>query len=416
MKKLLLILLMLFIVNNVYAQEDITKYIEINNIESFKEIENYEYLKEILIKNVETDDFTPLNHLQELEKVTIFYSKIDLSKLNNKNIKEMEIISSYIINDDLSSLANSNIKTLDLEGSYITSINTLKNVISLEELSLDSISNLRSLEPITNLPNLKILNFNGSEELINEKVLNYIKEKNIVGKNYDQTQYKYLDGEDIQKQLDDIITSLNLDELDTISKIKEITLYVTKLIKYDDECGVRNKCKYNEIDFNTILKSLSGSGICYNYASLTNKLLNKIGIKSYLVSGFTQKGLGHEWINIYLDGKWYGLDPTWLDFEGRSTTLKNTGSARYFMIDLSDKNNYFYKEHLEDVLPMNIVDPNMVIIDKEDNPIVKPDKESEQGYYKIFIGSIIITILFIIFIISKLIIRIIKKNQKFINQ
>lgn len=31
-----------------------------------------------------------------------------------------------------------------------------------------------------------------------------------------------------------------------------------------------------------LLKSLNGKGTCYHYAFLTNKLLNRIGIKSYL--------------------------------------------------------------------------------------------------------------------------------------
>ena len=52
------------------------------------------------------------------------------------SIRELDIISSYVVNDNFSNLANSNLKVLDLEGSYVTSIYTLKNVISLEELSL----------------------------------------------------------------------------------------------------------------------------------------------------------------------------------------------------------------------------------------------------------------------------------------
>jgi len=414
MKKLLLIILLLFTVN-CYAEEvDMTTYIEINDIESFKQLEEYENLKEILIKNIEIDDISPLNHLSRLEKVTIFYSKVDFSNYNNKNLKEMNIISSYVVNDDLSKLANSNIEVLDLEGSYITSIYTLKNVVSLKELSLDSITNLRSLEPITYLPNLKILNFSGSEDLINEKVFNYIKDNNIVGKNYDETKYKYLDGNDITRQLDEIIENLNLDDLDIMDKIRQITIYVASHIDYDDACGVYNNCKYTDIDFNTILKSLSGTGICYNYASLTNKLLNKIGVKSYLVSGFTTKGLGHEWLNVYIDGIWYGLDPTWIKFEGRLTNLKNTGKCRYFMIDLTDKNNYFYKEHLEDVLPMDIVDPNAKIIDNievEDNEIIDIKDEDTDPYYTIFIGSIIVLLLFIIGIVIRLIIN---KRKKII--
>ena len=206
MKKILFIILLLFSIN-VYAEElDMTFYKEVSTREELNEIDKYENLKELLIRDVNIDDISFVNHLSRLEKLNIFYSKVDLTKINNPNIKEVNIISSYIINDDLSHLANSNIKKLDLGGSYITSIYSLKNVISLEELSLDSITNLKSLEPITYLPNLKILNFNGSEDLIKAKVYNYILDHKIVGKNYDSSKYMYLNGEKYGKDLDDIIS------------------------------------------------------------------------------------------------------------------------------------------------------------------------------------------------------------------
>lgn len=403
MKKFLL-LIGLLLITNVYADdinlndikgnfENIT-YVEITDLENIDNIKNLTNLREVYIKNVNIEDISFLNNLSKLEKLRIYYSKIDLTKINNPSIRELDIISSYVKNDDFSHLANSNLKVLDLQGSYVTSIYTLKNVISLEELSLSSITNLRSLEPVTFLPNLKMLNFNGSEDLINEEVLNYIRKNNIVGTNYDESKYMYLDGEELNKKLDEIIDSLNLDNLSTIEKIREITLYVVESIDYDEECGVNNKCEYSDINFNSLLKSLSGSGVCYHYALLTNKLLNRVGIKSYLVSGYTLKGLGHEWLNIYLDGKWYGLDPTWIDFEKRSITLRQTGKCAYFMVELT-KNNSFYKEHLEDVLPSNIVEPESEIVDE----ITVED--SVDIYDIIFISFIIIIIIFITILIYK---------------
>lgn len=404
MKKILLVILLLF-VTNVYADNinlndikdnynNIT-YVEITDLNNIDNISNLVNLKEVYIKNVNIEDISFLNSLTKLEKVSIYYSKVDLTKINNPSIKELDIISSYVVNDDFTHLANSNLKVLDLEGSYITSIYTLRNVISLEELSLSSITNLRSLEPVTLLPNLKVLNFGGSEDLVNDKVLNYIRKNNIVGTNYDESQYMYLDGEELNKRLDEIIESLNLDNLSTIEKIREITLYVVDNLDYDDNCGVNNKCEYSDINFNSLLKSLSGSGVCYHYALLTNELLNRVGIKSYLVSGYTLKGLGHEWLNIYIDGKWYGLDPTWIEFEGRSTKLRNTGNCAYFMVELT-KNNSFYIEHLEDVLPSNIVDAERVIID--DVTVVE---NSIDIYEIIFIVFIIIFTIFITILIYK---------------
>lgn len=402
MKKFIILILLLF-VTNVYAEninlneindnyENIT-YVEITNLKNIDNIKKLVNLKEIYIKKVNIEDISFLNSLSRLEKVRIYYSKVDLSKINNPSIRELDIISSYVVNDNFSNLANSNLKVLDLEGSYVTSIYTLKNVISLEELSLSSISNLRSLEPITYLPNLKMLNFTGSEELVNDKVLDYIRKNNIVGTYYDESKYMYLD-EDLNKKLDDIINSLKIEDLSDIEKIRKITLYVVDNLSYDEDCGVNNKCEYSDINFNSVLKSLSGKGVCYHYALLTNKLINRVGIKSYLVSGFTLKGLGHEWINIYLDGKWYGLDPTWIEFNGRSTKLKKTGKCDYFMVELT-KNSSFYKEHKEDVLPSNIVDVDAVIVDE----IVVED--SMDIYKIIFVTSFVILFIFACFLIYK---------------
>jgi len=381
--------------NDINSNYEKITYVEVTDLENIDKLSNLINLKEIYIKNVNIEDISILNNFKYLEKVRIYYSKVNLSRLNNSNIKEMDIIGSYIINDDFSSLANSDLKILDLQGSYITSIYTLKNVISLEELTLSSITNLRSLEPITNLPKLKTLNFGGSEDLITDKVLNYIKKNNITGTNYDETQYMHLDSKELNQELDEIIESLNLDNLSDIDKIKEITLYVVDNITYDEECGVDNKCEYNEINFNSLRKSLTGSGVCYHYALLTNELLNRVGIKSYLVSGYTKAGLGHEWLNIYLDDKWYGLDPTWIDFEGRASKLRKTGKCAYFMVELT-KNNSFYKEHLEDVLPSNIVDVNAVIVDE-----VIIEDDSVDTYEIVFISSIIVLVIFIVIKVYK---------------
>ena len=403
MKKILFIIILLFCINvkaeNINLNDikdnfEYITYVEITDLENIDNIKKLVNLKEIYIKNVNVEDISFINDLTKLEKISIYYSKVDLSKINRTSLKELDIIRSYVVNDDFSRLAYSNLKKLDLEGSYVTSIYTLKNAISLEELSLSSISNLRSLDVITYLPKIKILNINGSEDLVNDTVLDYIKKNNIIGDNYDETKYMYLNGEEITKELDKIITDLKLDKLSDREKIKKITLYVVNNLNYDDDCGINGKCEYNDINFNSLLKSLSGNGICYHYAILTNELLNRVGIKSYLVSGFNKKGLAHEWLNIYLDGKWYGLDPTWIDSYNLNSKLQNTGKCSYFMIELN-KDNTFVKDHIEDVLPMNIVDPEKVIFD-----IILTNTDFNI-YEAIFIGIVVIIPIVIIILINK---------------
>lgn len=421
MKKLLRLVLIIILsfITNCYADSiilddkipDNSEFITDIDITSLDNIDNlkyYENVKNINIRNVIIDDISFLNNLNNLNNVTIFYSKINLSKLNNSHITEMIFINSYIVDDNFTPLINTSIKKLDLEGSYVTSIYKLKNIVSLEELYLNSISNLRSLEPITNLPKLKKLDFGGSEELVNEKVLNYIREKNISGTNYDVTQYMFLN-RGLDTKLDEIIKNLKLENLSDLEKIKKVTTYVIDNIKYDDDCGVKGKCDYNELTFNILEKSLSGKGICYNYAHLENKLLNRVGIKSYLVSGFNKTGLGHEWVNVYLDKKWYAIDPTWIDtYVGEAKKFKNTGKSKFYMVELDNKT--WNDLHKADVLPSKIVDPEKEIIDEIiiDENITK----TQDDYYTVFIISIIIICLFILIMIYKKVDKLSKKRRK----
>ena len=96
-------------------------------------------------------------------------------------------------------------------------------------------------------------------------------------------------------------------------------------------------------------------GICYHFAILNNELLNRIGIKSYLVSGYTKKGLGHEWLNVYLDGKWYSIDPTFIKtYIGDESRFLRTGKSMFFMTEITD-NDPFLKDHVIDVYAKDVV-------------------------------------------------------------
>lgn len=381
-------------------------YLEITSSDNLDKLSQYKNVKKILIKNLNILDISFINNLDKLEELTIYYSKVNLDNFNNSNLKKLEIFSSFIIKDNLSPLKNSKIEYLDLEGSYIRSIETIKYLNNLKELYLSNISNLYSLEPILSLKNLKKLDFGGSEELITDKVFDYIRKNNITGTSYQSKDYTYLLGTEYNKKLDDIIKNLNLDELSDIEKIKKITIYVIDNISYDDDCDTTKGCSYPEISFNRVAKSLSGKGVCYHYALLTNKLLNKVGIKNYLVNGSNKDGIAHEWLNVYLDGKWYGLDPTWIDtYIGEGNKFKRTGKSVFFMNELT-ANSTFYNSHIPDTYIEKIIDINDVPITIEQ--IEKKTYEEESSIYNyVFIISIITLLIFVIYHIYN-----INKNTK----
>ena len=383
------------IITNNLEKETIT-YVEITSLDNIDKLNLYPNINKILIKNIKIDDISFINDLTNLKEISIYYSRINLKKFNNINVEKVEIVSSYILRDDLSSLKNSNIYYLDLEGSYITSIETVKYLTNLKELYLSTISNLKSLKPILNLDKLEKLDFGGSEELITNEILEFIKNKNITGTLYSEKDYIYLN-DDYNAKLDDIVKNLNLENLTDIEKIKKITLYVVDNISYDDDCNTKKGCSFKEISFNRVAKSLSGKGVCYHYAILTNKLLNKAGIKSYLVGGYTKKGLAHEWVNVYLNDNWYAIDTTWIDtYSGESNKLKKNGTSKFFMVLLNEDTTY-YNEHIADVYVEDIIDVT-------DKPItideLEPQIKEENNIYKhIFIVFIIIIIIFIIYYI-----------------
>ena len=57
-------------------------------------------------------------------------------------------------------------------------------------------------------------------------------------------------------------------------------------------------------------------GVCMHYAAVFNDLANKLGVRTYVIEGYTKQygkiaTLGHSWCASHLDGKWFLFDPTW---------------------------------------------------------------------------------------------------------
>lgn len=57
-------------------------------------------------------------------------------------------------------------------------------------------------------------------------------------------------------------------------------------------------------------------GVCAHYAEVFNDISNKLGIKCYIIEGYTKQGgkvatLSHAWCAAKIDNKWYLFDPTW---------------------------------------------------------------------------------------------------------
>ncbi|WP_181248488.1 transglutaminase domain-containing protein [Flavobacterium magnum] len=92
-------------------------------------------------------------------------------------------------------------------------------------------------------------------------------------------------------------------------------IWIAKTIHYDlDNMFALNFYEKREEKIDKALKTRKG--ICANYAELFADISNKMGIKSYVVEGYTKQNgftdyIPHAWCAAFLDGSWYLYDPTW---------------------------------------------------------------------------------------------------------
>lgn len=130
-------------------------------------------------------------------------------------------------------------------------------------------------------------------------------------------------------------------------KIRAVFYWTASNISYD----VKNMFTVNfeETDQDRITKSLkSKKGICINYALIFNEISNKIGIQSYVISGYTRQNgkvgddLSHAWCAAKIDNKWYLFDPTW----GSGFVNKGTYTKKI--------NNYYFKTEPNKIITSHI--------------------------------------------------------------
>ncbi len=98
-------------------------------------------------------------------------------------------------------------------------------------------------------------------------------------------------------------------------KIGSLYHWVTANIKYDTDSNYYfNWSKSVNTIAEITLKRRKG--VCENYAAVFTTLLQKTGIPSYVVNGYTKLAgavtfSGHSWSAVLLNNKWYLCDPTW---------------------------------------------------------------------------------------------------------
>ncbi len=98
-------------------------------------------------------------------------------------------------------------------------------------------------------------------------------------------------------------------------KIRAVFYWTASNITYDvKNMFFDNSNQTPQEKINIALKTKKG--VCIHYAEVFNAISNKIGIKSYIVEGYTKQNgsvatLAHAWCAAKIDNKWFVFDPTW---------------------------------------------------------------------------------------------------------
>jgi hypothetical protein len=119
----------------------------------------------------------------------------------------------------------------------------------------------------------------------------------------------------LTKNTTDIANYISTNFYSKSDKTRAIFIWIASNISYDLE-------NIFTIDFNETIEEkiskplITRKGICGNYAALFTDICVKVGIESYVVSGYTKQNgyvsnLSHAWNAAYIDSTWFLFDPTW---------------------------------------------------------------------------------------------------------
>lgn len=122
-------------------------------------------------------------------------------------------------------------------------------------------------------------------------------------------------------------------------KIRAIYFWTASKIKYDtNKMLAPNLYETSQEKITNTLKSRTG--VCSDYAEVFNEISNKVGIKCYLIPGYTKQNgkvatLAHAWCAAKIDNKWLLFDPTWASGAVNNGKFIMKFNEVYFKVDPS---------------------------------------------------------------------------------
>ena len=133
--------------------------------------------------------------------------------------------------------------------------------------------------------------------------------------------YSYVDNkmlaipENLTTTTSEIADYINSNFTSQDEKIRAIYYWITSNINYDvPNMYQPNNLDSPEVKITNTLKTRKG--VCIHYAEVFNDIANKVGVKTYIVGGYTKQfdqvaTISHAWNISQIDGKWFLFDATW---------------------------------------------------------------------------------------------------------
>lgn len=156
---------------------------------------------------------------------------------------------------------------------------------------------------------------------LNSKEYNYLIDRGVnVEFNSSEEREQYLD---ISKKIDSMISEIGITENSTDKeKLDAVLIYVLENLEYDpivgDSLSDRKDVEKRKEEIagkgglTAFFEDEDDYGICETYASITEALLDRVSSpeQNIYINNDT-----HSWCLMSVDGKYYYVDPTWLDDE-----------------------------------------------------------------------------------------------------
>jgi len=321
-------------------------YIVYSKGDSLNFINNMKKLRGVVLNNANVSDVESLNN-RKLESLTINDMQInDWSFLNDiTSLKSLNV--AYTNFEDINNISElSKLEDVAFDYCHLKSIDGIENHKKIESISLDSCFELDSYNKLTMLPNLKTAVLTNLEMIYDPATAIQLEQNGI------DMSATYED-QAIKNKVIDLYNTIGItDDMSEEEKVRKICLKVQDTIDIPDEHGEE---QIYDFSMNLLKSGLDGYGVCNTYSGMTKAFLDLAGIKNHTIVGECIQDcedILHVWNVVCIDGKWYGIDNTFLEEEPNAyENISNKKDSQFYMDALDEEEWVYY--HMPYYMPQD---------------------------------------------------------------